>query len=76
MIDDGACEVFNSVFPIESNSVVLNGLTYPIYKISESVDNMETIRALYKLPFQGKMIPHFYSLEEMEELINQGMVYD
>ena len=76
LIDDGACEVFNSVFPIESNSVVLNGLTYPIYKISESVDNMETIRALYKLPFQGKMIPHFYSLEEMEELINQGMVYD
>lgn len=76
IIEDSACCVVQTVFPISQHCIEINKNLYPIYRRSELDTHKEEIIRLSKKPYQGSVSPYSYSIEEMEELKKQGKAHD
>lgn len=76
IIEDSACCVVQTVFPISQHCIEINKNLYPIYRRSELDTHKEEIIRLSKKPYQGPVSPYSYSIEEMEELKKQGKAHD
>ena len=71
LISGAAEAIMEAVYPIKDNLIEINGVSYPMYLLSEVEAHREEIERLAAMPYQGKKIPHIISVEEMEK-IKQG----
>ena len=71
LISGAAEAIMEAVYPIRDNRIAINGVSYPMYLLSEVETHREEIERLAAMPYQGKKIPHIISVEEMER-IKQG----
>lgn len=73
LVTDRALDVFQSVYSIESNSINVNGVVYPAFNLSSLNSNRTFIEKLAELPYQGKRHPQIISIDEMKQLVQQGL---
>ena len=71
LISGAAETVMDTVYSIKNHHIEINGVSYPMYLMSEVETHREEIERLAAMPYQGKPIPHIISVEEMEK-IKQG----
>ena len=71
LISGAAETVMDTVYSIKNHHIEINGVSYPMYLMSEVETHREEIERLTAIPYQGKPIPHIISVEEMEK-IKQG----
>ena len=68
LISGAAEAIMRAVYPFGQNQITINGTAYPMYLLSEVESHREEIERLALLPYQGKLIPHIISVEEMERI--------
>ena len=68
LISGAAEAIMAAVYPFGQNQITINGTAYPMYLLSEVESHREEIERLALLPYQGKLIPHIISVEEMERI--------
>ena len=68
LISGAAEAIMRAVYPFGQNQITINGTAYPMYLLSEVESHREEIERLAPLPYQGKLIPHIISVEEMERI--------
>lgn len=73
MVDYRAEEVFQSVYPITDHQVTIEGEIYPAYLMKERKQFKKQIQELLSLPYRGKEFVRSISIEDMEQLINEGL---
>lgn len=71
LISGAAEAIMAAVYPFGQNQITINDTAYPMYLLSEVESHREEIERLAAMPYQGKVIPHIISVEEMEK-IKQG----
>ena len=71
LISGAAEAIMTAVYPRKDTHIEINGVTYPMYLLSEVEAHREEIERLAAMPYQGKKIPHIISVEEMEKLERQ-----
>ena len=76
IIDDEALPVFTTVFPIADNEVLINNVSYPIFKESSVKDNYECIITLAKSPYRGQIFRMTYTEQEVDELKRDGKAFE
>lgn len=69
---DKAFRIVADCYDFTSDTITINGLQYPCYKMSCIKDNISEIDRLSQMSFQGKYHPHIITLEEMENLVKTG----
>lgn len=73
LVADKAYRTISGVYSINQNKVGINGVDFPIYKLSSLKDKKNEIEELAKLGYQGKEHPHIITLEEMDKLVKMGV---
>lgn len=68
LISGAAEAIMRAVYPFGQNQITINGTAYPMYLLSEVESHREEIERLASLSYQGKLIPHIISVEEMERI--------
>ena len=76
LIDDNACDVFETIYNISNHDVSFNHQSYPIYKFSEIGENIDTITDLANLPYQGIIFKKSYTEDEIRDLKGRGLAHD
>lgn len=71
LISGAAEAIMEAVYSFKDNRIEINGVSYPMYLLSEVETQREEIERLAAMPYQGKKIPHIISVEEMEKLKRQ-----
>lgn len=66
-------EMMRDCFHCSSNSIIVNGIEYPFFRLSMLKENRKSIEHFANLPFQGKEHPHVISLEEMDKFVKMGI---
>ena len=65
-------EIFlEKLYKITESQITINGIDYPMFRHSEIDNHKEAIRRLAMMPYQGEIIPHIISVEEMEKIKQQ-----
>ena len=62
-----AKQTLETVYSMENGQIEINGVSYPVYLLSELRKYRAEIERLASLPYQGKHIPHIITVEEMEK---------
>ena len=71
LISGAAEAIMEAVYSFKDNRIEINGVSYPMYLLSEVEAHREEIERLAAMSYQGKKIPHIISVEEMKK-IKQG----
>ena len=68
LISGAAEAIMEAVYSFKDNRIEINGVSYPMYLLSEVESHREEIERLASLPYQGKHFLHIISVEEMERI--------
>ena len=71
--DAKAMSVLNQKYQIDNHQININNKNYPFYKKTEIRIYRKQIEELAKLPYQGKVIPHIISEDEMRKYEEGGL---
>ncbi len=75
IIDDEAYPVFKTKFPVSQHLVEINTDSFPIFLRSELSVYKDEITLLSEKAYRGSLAQASYSIEEMEELKNDGKAH-
>lgn len=76
LVADKVYDILSKTYSLIDNEIVVNGITYPIYTLSSIESNRNNIEQLAKMQYRGKEHPLVISLEEMKELIDNGIAIE
>lgn len=71
LVSDMAKPIIEAIYSLDSNSIEIAGVSFPVYLLSEMDLYRKEIEQLATMPYQGEQIPHIISIEEMEKLKQQ-----
>jgi hypothetical protein len=71
LVSDLAKPVVDSIYSPRNNSIKIAENSYPMYLVSELEAHRKEIEQLAFMPYQGEIIPHIISIEEMEKIKQQ-----
>jgi hypothetical protein len=68
IIDNKAKQALSRLYSFEHHIIKIGNKEYPLYLESEIKRNREEIERLAESPYQGIVMPHIISIEEMEKI--------
>lgn len=71
LVSDLAKLVVDNIYSPRNNSLKIAENSYPMYLVSELEAHRKEVEQLAFLPYQGEIIPHIISIEEMEKIKQQ-----
>lgn len=71
IIDNEAKSALSKLYSLEDHILRIGGKEFPIFFETEVERNREEIERLMNLPYQGIVLPHIISIEEMQKIQNE-----
>lgn len=71
IIDNKAKQALSRIYSFEHHIIKIGDKEYPLFLESEIKHNREEIERLAESPYQGIVMPHIISIEEMEKIQNE-----
>ena len=71
IIDNEAKSALSKLYSLEDHILRIGGKEFPIFFETEVERNREEIESLMNLPYQGIVLPHIISIEEMQKIQNE-----
>lgn len=71
IIDSKASKALSRKYSFENHRIKFGDKEYPVFLESETKRNREEIERLAESPYQGIVMPHIISIEEMEKIQNE-----
>ena len=71
IIDNKAKQALSRIYSFDNHRIKIGDKEYPLFLESEIKRNREEIERLAESPYQGIVMPHIISIEEMEKIQNE-----